>query len=602
MMRTRLGAAYWAGLFVVCHVGACKLDLAGDKNQPPPSDADDHDAAGSGAGSSGNNTGTSTAGNNTPSSHAINVSCDQVHVGDGADVPAVAGGKTSISGLIHITGDYNLEGSIEIAPGTTFVMAADSSLAVGDRFGGRATLTSHATADKPVRFCAEKPTGGYWHSLGFSSGLTSDSVAENWIVANAGGGSDATAVIVSATILLKNLTVQGSANDGISAVDFDPNSTGLTVSGSGRDAVVLSAPGAVDHFPSSSTFSNNTNNVVRLTYSRVESGSFIFRDLGVPYVQNAPTFVNGGAAYQFSAGVEYQFAADSSLDFGMFGSAATVKVLGTADAPVVFRGVDSVKGYWTTLTIEGSVSADSKLSHLQLKDGGGKGADPTLIMSASIAINDVAISESKNGVTLNVPLAAGSTNLSVTGVDSYPIVTNSSALGGIPTGGSFTGNAMDLINITSDGDLVGTIPNLGIPYRVAAELNFGRDSDLTIAPGSEFVFISGYKYGFQIGEFNTKAKLTAVGTASAPIIFRGEKDEAGSWNGISITGSASLDSRIDHVQVIDAGMSLSVAIPVTNSSFMRSPGYGIQKAAADTSDYATTNTFSDNAMGDIGNL
>jgi hypothetical protein len=594
-MRSRLGAAYGAALFALCSASACKLDLAGGNDQPAASDADN-------AGSGGAPATTQTVPANTPSAHAINVSCDQVRIGDGADIPAAQGGKTSITGLVHVSGLVDIEGSIEIAAGTTFVMAADSGIDMGSRFGGRATLTSHGTADKPVRFCAEKPTSGYWHALGFSSGLTSDSVIENWTVSNAGGDVSSAAVVVSAPILLKNLTIQGSANDGLSAADFDPSSSGLTVSGAGRDAIVLTGPSAVDHFPLSSTFNDNANNLARLTYDRVDGGSYTFRDLGIPYVQNAPTNVSGGAGYQFSAGVEYRFAADSGLDFGPFGSAATIKVLGTADSPVVFRGVDSVKGYWTALMIEGNVTADSKLSHLQLKDGGGKASDPALVISAPIAIEDVAVSQSKNGVALNVALASGSTNLSVTGVDSYPVVTNTTALGGIPTGGSFTGNAMDLINLTSDGDLVGTIPNLGVPYRVAAQLSFGRDSDVTIAAGTEFVFISAYKYGLQIGEFGSKAKLTALGTASAPIIFRGELDQAGSWNGLTLTDSASLDSRIDHIQVVDAGMSLSVAIPVTNSSFTRSASFGIQKSTSDTSDYASTNTFSSNALGDIGNL
>ena len=54
------------------------------------------------------------------------------------------------------------------------------------------------------------------------------------------------------------------------------------------------------------------------------------------------------------------------------------------------------------------------------------------------------------------------------------------------------------------------------------------------------------------------------------------------------------------MQVKNAGLVLRRSIPVTNSSFSKSAGFGILKSAEDMSDYRLTNVFADNASGPVG--
>ena len=203
-------------------------------------------------------------------------------------------------------------------------------------------------------------------------------------------------------------------------------------------------------------------------------------------------------------------------------------------------------------------------------------------------------------MAISAALNPASKNLTVSGSSDYPVEVSTDVLTGLPLGGSFTGNAKDMLHVAgpSTQKLLGTIPNPGVPYLIDDEIALKDGSDLTIAAGTEFVFA----YGFEVGWNYGKARLTAVGTATAPIIFRGQLEQPGSWTGLSITSSAANDTRFDYVQVEHAGLSLHQPIAVTNSSFSGSPKFGIQKLADDSRDYRTSNTFSGNVLGDIGDL
>ncbi|HKP57531.1 MAG TPA: hypothetical protein VJV78_12455 [Polyangiales bacterium] len=201
-------------------------------------------------------------------------------------------------------------------------------------------------------------------------------------------------------------------------------------------------------------------------------------------------------------------------------------------------------------------------------------------------------------------LAATSKNLTVTGCATHALSTRISAGPGLPKGGKFTGNGQDRILLPglngTDDPPTGTIPNLGVPYYVTGVLNIGGGGDVTIEPGTEFMFISGVPAGMNVGWNGNKTKLVAQGTAAAPIIFRGEKDGLGTWTGVEFGGAASTESKLDHVDFRNAGVKTDAAITITNSSFSPSADFAILKQEDNPTDYAATNTFSGNAKGNVG--
>jgi hypothetical protein len=271
---------------------------------------------------------------------------------------------------------------------------------------------------------------------------------------------------------------------------------------------------------------------------------------------------------------------------------------GTAAEPVVFRGAVERKGYWRGIAIPSFVSTDSTMQHVVIAHAGGKQSS-ALLLRSGITVQDVLISDCATAPAIQAILRPESRNLSVTGCEAEALQTSLLASASLPRGGSFTGNGSDWIALTGPGaDRLGTItvPNFGVPYLATANLKLANHSVVSFEPGVTILFQSGYQYGIGVAD----ATLIARGTASAPLTFRGERDEPGSWSGIGISSSASADTVVDYVQVRNAPLTVEKSISVTNSSFSGSPTFGVVKDKNDSTDYLPSNTFANNAQGEVG--
>lgn len=108
------------------------------------------------------------------------------------------------------------------------------------------------------------------------------------------------------------------------------------------------------------------------------------------------------------------------------------------------------------------------------------------------------------------------------------------------------------------------------------------DSDITIEAGTVIAFEEGKGIGVE-----TDGSLTAIGTASNPIVFRGEERVAGYWDGVWFKSNSS-KNILDFVLVSDAGHGYvfccydesSVAIvdgrlSITNTTINNGEGHGL---------------------------
>jgi hypothetical protein len=244
----------------------------------------------------------------------------------------------------------------------------------------------------------------------------------------------------------------------------------------------------------------------------------------------------------------------------------------------------------------------------------------------------------------NAAFTADSQALTISGATTYPVMTNMMALGSLPTG-SYTGNAIDMINVIGPsanvfGDL--TIHDRGVPVRiqtggltVAPSGGNTAPVTLTVEPGVTILFpkANATSPGARVifggngnDPNNVVGVLNAVGTAAKPIIFTsGEAVPApGDWVGLFL--DTATGSRLDHVQISYAGADSSIVsancrpantrdnaaliigdfstqyIPpsdlITNSVISNSAGFGIdavwQAPTFNTPDLTATNTFSGN--------
>lgn len=322
---------------------------------------------------------------------------------------------------------------------------------------------------------------------------------------------------------------------------------------------------------------------------------------GIPYVLDNPVDVTDGADLTFEAGVEVRFAADAGLDIGWNSGDVVVRVNGTAAAPVEFRGVAEEPGFWDGIAIRSNVRTSSVLSHLLIRNAGG-GDEGALRVEAKIRVNDVQLAQNDKGAWIGAQgLATGSTNLSITSTEAVPLTVSPDALISLPEGGSFTGNSLDQIAVEAgDFTVSGSVPNLGVAYRVLGDIDTVIDSAMTIAAGTHFVMTADADIEF--GWNGGSAAVIARGTAAAPIQFTGVEETAGFWEGLSVGSAVLSSSAFEYVEISDAGpncLTLQRDLSVTNSSFNRCEAYGISKQSTDLTDYTLTNSFTGMGTGSV---
>jgi hypothetical protein len=550
--------------------------------------------------------------------------------GGGGDVPVVALGscvglvttselKGSIDvdqtwqGAVAVTGPVTVNAAkITIAAGTTLVMGPDASIEFGWN-SNVASVFARGTVAAPIRFCGKAATAGYWNRLIVGDKVTSDSVFENVAITEGGqvkaGETNGAALVLKAPVLISGVQVAASGADGIEAIDFKDGSANLTVTGAAKVPLALDGSGAATHLPLGGSYTGNGANMIAIRFDQILAET-AFKNPGVPYLQEKTVRVMEPVKVTFDKGVDYRLAVDTELEIGWNSNASTVVANGTAALPVIFGRASATAGMWKTIKIGNMVRSDSVLNYVTISGGGNGG--PALDVQAAITVKNVTLDGNKTGLALDgAGFGTASTALSITHTMDVPATVDLTNAITLPKGGSYAGNSKDWI-LVMGGDLTGTgtLANLGVPYRLEGKPQTSLSSSLTIEAGT--TFLMGPDAELEFGWNSGPSTVTAVGTAAAPIVFRGAEDVVGYWDGIIVGTMVATSSKFDYVQVSNGGKAtdgglrlLKPAVSVTNSKFSKSAGFGIFKTVGDATDYSaapTGNTFDMNALGPVGPL
>jgi hypothetical protein len=346
-----------------------------------------------------------------------------------------------------------------------------------------------------------------------------------------------------------------------------------------------------------------------------------FQDLGVTYYQLPEELTGpwtGDVTVTFEAGVHYALPAERTLDF----YTATAVAKGTAGNEVVFTsGCDPDQDPWvgycsgggvmqvggsgqnsfehTTFerlgwTYDGTYSdtsypgfylaseSDTKLSHVRF-------VEPN--HEAIIFQGMGGLTPDSGAISIESPLFAYS--------DDYIIKVGGACRGAytLPADTQLPEFAYQGILLSCDViEGVGTLQDLGATYR-GYGFQIKAGAHLTVAPGVEVLSIANAYWTVESG-----GALTIAGTQAAPVSL-GATTTSG-WGGIIAKDS---DVNITYATLDDAATSATpraairaeVPISVKNTTLTNSAGWGLAHAAADTTDYATSNTFTNNASGSV---
>lgn len=213
-------------------------------------------------------------------SSAALTSCDGTETTEFMVVDSEITGEEHWSGTVYVEGNVKAaaQAMLTIEPGTQIVMAQNSELDFAAN--ADAKLLARGAATAPVQFCGEEAEAGYW--AGLKLGAASESTLEYVQIVDAGAEGSA-ALILSAAAKLDNVSISGSAGDGVHAVDFASDSAQLSVAGSAETGIVLEGEAAAAHFPASVTLEGNGENRVRLSFDAITQDTTLKAD--VDYVQ-----------------------------------------------------------------------------------------------------------------------------------------------------------------------------------------------------------------------------------------------------------------------------------------------------------------------------
>ncbi len=327
-------------------------------------------------------------------------------------------------------------------------------------------------------------------------------------------------------------------------------------------------------------------------------------------------YINVTSALKIDPGTVIRFGQDAEMyisDGGM------LEAVGTPTARIRLEGLNKTKGYWDGLSFNGA--RPSRIEYTDIESAGQtgylknyaavSGIDGTLAfrnntVSGSYAngmtisgVNRLYISEFANNVFYdNVGFG-----LRVSAQQTSVLDAGSDYLGqsrGLPNGVPYV--KVDWDDVYDDT----TWHKLNIPYYVSIALYF-KGGLLTVEPGVEVVMEAGATFNVHGGA------LRAVGTPQAPIVFRGEQAERGSWDGIDFFYSRYDENVMKHVRVLSGGGGKGANVYVGNGSSLNisdshlagSSGWGVCLDSIDFGNaYATVDigpgmTYENNAQGNV---
>lgn len=350
---------------------------------------------------------------------------------------------------------------------------------------------------------------------------------------------------------------------------------------------------------------------------------------GRPHIVTARIDIYDDATLTIEPCAEVRIAPDVGINVGSSGGGATggnLRAIGTAARPILFTRDGATP--WSSIYVHDNGRAD--LVHTVLYGGGSVDSSfgasliavgDRVALRKNLKVDNVTIRGSRGGGFGLFSLGGftdDSRNFTVTsngagGLNLAAGITDPLGLGTLPSG-SYTGNALDEIEINSDPDNhvieTATWRDRGVPYHlvgipgahVTVAPNDGQPPiTLTIEPGVELHFDpdTSFIVGAGGGGVTSRAGiLVARGTATNPIVFTSASatPAAGDWEGITFRSMDPDTHVIDHVRVEYAGGDCSCALGTCTASGVPHEGAISMQAERPSSAFITNTTILESGL------
>ena len=267
-----------------------------------------------------------------------------------------------VDGRVYIEGNALLT----IEPGVTIMFTGtNGAIEVGENAG----LRMVGTADKPIKFVgpANNPNNGSWEQIRVNS-KRADNVWE--YVEFIRGGSDdyvwnAVIDLQGAKVSMKNCTIDGSLGYGID-VEYETRFLafeGNTIKNCAQYPIVSEDWIGLLDMGSNNTFESNGHNYIdaRCRDIKMEQHTTL-KAMPIPYYMESGLWIEGGFKLTIEPGTELCFKSEQNVDMQ---DAVTLIADGTADKPIIFRGMEDENSYWQGIKYHSTKEA-SVMNHCQI--------------------------------------------------------------------------------------------------------------------------------------------------------------------------------------------------------------------------------------------
>lgn len=287
------------------------------------------------------------------------------------------------------------------------------------------------------------------------------------------------------------------------------------------------------------------------------------------------------------------------------------KSVGTEAENITIKGETILtSGQWEFIRFA-SNDTDNRLEYTNITGGGSDATYDAMVFinfNGYAKIDHCTINFSQsNGIRCQREgRLGGISNTDISLCELYPIKIDAKHLKNIESTNTGGGNTYDKIYVKASqlSDPMTWTKSKSLPYLLDGSLSI--IADVTVEPGTSIFMGSGSNIKVNSGSLN------CVGTETEKIRFVSDNWTSGSWGYISFIASNTSNNRFEHCVISDGGSSNTYKGLVTlidnsscrigNSEISGSAGYGVQNQG-DRSDYIDdgNNTFSENALGNVGN-
>ena len=471
--------------------------------------------------------------------------------------------------LYRVVGNVRVSsGTLTIEPGTVIEFEEGTLL----RFDNGTVIVADGTAAEPILFTGTQQTPGWWQGIWLEDTQNPNNVMDHVTIEYGGSetmhSSAAPANLLlgrnlgrESSLALTNSTLRHSGGWGLLLF----SGSDLLSAGNNTYTQNATAPAGVfsdnlHYLDSSSTFTGNLNGNDFVTVS----GNSVTADvtwpaLDVPFDMAFQTDVHSNLA--IAAGAQFAFRFEAGL---VFREGSVIRAQGTADAPIVFTGMEQTPGWWQGIWLEDTSNPNNVMDHVVVEYGG-RSAFHSSTQPANLTfgrnlgrISSLAITNStfrhSSGTGVYVYAGsslAGSQDNTFTQNETSPIELSASEIHQLDGGSSFTGNAEgnDFVSVAGN-TAAGTVSwqALDVPYRMDNRTSV--EADLTIDPGATFAFALDASLVFRAGSV-----VRAEGTAANPIVFTGAESTKGWWQGIWLEDTPNPNNTMSNVVIAYGGRS-----------------------------------------------